>query len=189
MLRYFSYFREYIETFAGVAKPLTDLTAKQVPANIPWKPIHQHAFDELKRLLCKATTEPLYVIDVSKPFNLFVDASGFSTSFILTQTGPDGTELPIAFSSTKLNATQCAWSTIEREAYAALLALQKYRNWIFGSEVTVNSDHNPLLYLTESVPKSAKLMRWALALQEFSVTFKYRAGRNNVAADCLSRLR
>ena len=24
-----------------------------------------------------------------------------------------------------------------------------------------------------------------LALQEFSVTFKYRAGRNNVAADCL----
>jgi len=28
-----------------------------------------------------------------------------------------------------------------------------------------------------------------LALQEFSVTFKYRAGRNNVAAGCLSRLK
>ena len=28
-----------------------------------------------------------------------------------------------------------------------------------------------------------------LALQEFSLTFKYRAGRNNVAADCLSRLK
>ena len=71
------------------------------------------------------------------------------------------------FSSNKLNATQSAWSTIEREAYAALMALQKYRNWVFGSEVTVHSDHNPLLYLTKSVPKSAKLMRWALALQEF----------------------
>jgi len=65
ILGFFSYFREYIENFAGVAKPLTHLTAKQVPANIPWKPIHQHAFDELKRLLCKATTEPLYVIDFS----------------------------------------------------------------------------------------------------------------------------
>ena len=32
-------------------------------------------------------------------------------------------------------------------------------------------------------------MRWALALQEFSVTFKYRAGRAYVAADCLSRLK
>ena len=89
----------------------------------------------------------------------------------------------------KLNATQSAWSTIEREAYAALVALQKYRNWIFGSEVTVHSDHNPLLYLTESAPKCAKLMRWALALQEFSVTFKYRAGHANAAADCLSRLK
>ena len=73
----------------------------------------------------------------------------------------------------------------EREAYAALLALKKYRSWIFGTYVCVY----PLLYLTESIPKSAKLMRWALALQEFSVIFKYRAGRANVAADCLSHLK
>jgi len=54
--------------------------------------------------------------------------------------------------------------------------------------VTVHSDHNPLLYVTESAPKSAKLMCWSLSLQEFDVTFKYRAGRANVATDCLSRL-
>ena len=70
-----------------------------------------------------------------------------------------------------------------------LLAVGGVTSWIFGTDVCVYSDHNPLLYLTESVPKSAKLMLWALALQEFSVTFKYRAGRANVAADCLSRLK
>jgi len=139
--------------------------------------------------LCKATTEPLYVIDFTKPFNLFVNASGYSTRAVLTQTSDDGIELPVAFSSTKLSPTQSKWSTIEREAYAALVALQKYRNWIFGSKVTVHSDHNPLLYLTESAHKSSKLMRWALGLQEFSVTFKYRSGKNNAAADCLSRLK
>jgi len=64
----------------------------------------------------------------SKPFDLFVDTSNCATSAMLTQTGPDGKEQPIAFSSMKLNATQSAWSTIEREAYAALVALQKYRN-------------------------------------------------------------
>ena len=80
-------------------------------------------------------------------------------------------------------------STIEREAYAALVALRKYRNWIFGSRVTVHSDHNPLLCITESAPKSAKLMRWSLSLAEFEVTFKYRAGKSNVAADFLSRLK
>jgi len=46
----------------------------------------------------------------------------------------------------------------------------------------------PLSFLTESVPKSAKLMRWALALQEFSIVFQYYPGRKNVVADCLSRL-
>jgi len=52
----------------------------------------------------------------------------------------------------------------------------------------VYSDHNPLQYLIESAPKSAKLMRWSLALQEFSLTFKYKSGKTNAAADCLSRL-
>ena len=68
------------------------------------------AFDQLKRLLCKATMEPLYIVH-----NLFVDASGYATSAVLTQTDDNGKELPVAFSSTKLNATQSSWSTIERE--------------------------------------------------------------------------
>ena len=70
--------------------------------------------------------EPLYIVDFTKPFNLFVDASGYATSAVLTQTDDNGKELPVAFSSTKLNATQSSWSTIEREAYAALLALKTH---------------------------------------------------------------
>jgi len=31
-------------------------------------------------------------------------------------------------------------------------------------------------------------MRWALALQEFDVSFKYKEGKRNTAADCLSRV-
>ena len=30
-------------------------------------------------------------------------------------------------------------------------------------------------------------MRWALAIQEVDVTFRYRKGPTNVVADCLSR--
>ena len=33
--------------------------------------------------------------------------------------------------------------------------------------MTIFSDHNPLVYLRECAPKSAKLTRWALGLQEF----------------------
>jgi len=54
--------------------------------------------------------------------------------------------------------------------------------------MTVFTDHNPITYLTEAVPKSAKLMRWALAIQQHDVTFRYKAGKANVVADCLSRI-
>jgi hypothetical protein len=112
----------------------------------------------------------------------------YAIAGILTHTDDQGNEKPIAFASRKVTDTQKAWATVEKEAYAALWSLQKYRNWVFGAAITVHSDHNPLTYLTDSAPKSAKLMRWALALQEFNVTFKYKPGKTNVAADCLSRL-
>jgi len=88
--------------------------------------------------------EPLYIVDFAKPFNLFVDASLHTVSAVLTQTGDDGTELPVAFSSTNLCQAHMPWSTIEREAYAVSVALKKYRSWIFGTQVTVYSNHKPL---------------------------------------------
>jgi len=60
--------------------------------------------------------------------------------------------------------------------------------WIFGQKIHVYSDHNPLAYLTEAAPNSAK--RWALALQNFDLCFHYQAGSSSAMAvpDCLSRL-
>ena len=115
ILGFFSYFREHIKDFANVAQPLTNLTSKKYSGKIHWGELQQQSFEELKRLLCKATVEPLYIVDFAKPFNLFVDASLHTVSAVLTQTGDDGTELPVAFSSTKLSQAQTAWSTIERE--------------------------------------------------------------------------
>ena len=96
-----------------------------------------------------------------------------------------GVEQPLAFASQKLNPTQQIWSTIEREAYAVIWAL-KYRDLIFGSKVIVYCDHNPLQYIRECAPKSAKL-RWSLALQEFDLDLVYKKGSSNVVADWLSR--
>jgi hypothetical protein len=80
------------------------------------------------------------------------------------------------------------WATIEREAFGTIWALNKFRHWVFGGPVTACTDHNPITYLTESSPKSAKLMRWLLGISEFDVTFQYHAGRLNGAADCVSRM-
>ena len=76
-------------------------------------------------------------------------------------------------SSSKLNPTQAKWSTIEKETYATIWALKKFRKWIFGKPSVVYTDHNPITYLTDAAPKSAKLMRWALAIQEYDVRYSW----------------
>jgi len=59
-------------------------------------------------------------------------------------------------------------------------ALNKFKFFIFGKPITVYG----LVYLTES----AILIRSALALQEFDVQFKFRAGKCNAAPDGLTRM-
>ena len=67
VLGFFSWFGDYIPDFASHAKPLTDLIAKRVPNRIIWGRAQQDAFEMLKGLLCKATINPLEIIDFSKP--------------------------------------------------------------------------------------------------------------------------
>ena len=48
VLGMFGFFRSYISDFSTIAKPLTDLTRKNEPANVLWTKAQQRSFDELK---------------------------------------------------------------------------------------------------------------------------------------------
>src|ERR1700690_3559231 len=100
----------------------------------------------------------------------------------------DGRECPIMFASSTLSPTQAKWSIVEREAYAIIFVLKKFDSIIFGCDVRVMTDHNPLKFLAECAPTSGKLTRWALALQRYSVRIEHRAGVCNSNCDALSRL-
>ena len=179
------FYREYIPQFAHIAKPLTDLTAKHSPNVLPWRDEHQVAFELLRDRLCSAHV--LRIPYIGKPFCLHTDASGYAVGATLGQLNDNGVEEPLAYASQKLTDTQSNWATIEREAYAIIWALNRFKNIIYGSHITVFCDHNPLKYIRDCAPKSARLLRWALALQEFDVEVKYTKGSTNVVADYLSR--
>src|SRR6218665_3945763 len=185
LIGFFSYFRAFIPALADIAIALTQLTQKDKPAKVQWGPEQQQALDALKQTLMNAVT--LYTINFKKEFGLSVDASGVAVGCCLFQWSEEGVECPVAFASSKLTDTQTRWATIEREAYGVVWALKKFRAWVFLAPVTIFSDHNPLTYLTEAAPRSAKLTRWSLALQEFNLQFKYKPGRLNVVPDFLSR--
>ena len=124
---------------------------------------------------------------VGEPFILHTDASAVAVGVTLGQLDQECVEHPLAFASHKLSGPQCAWSTTEREAYAIIWALDKFCDIVYGSKITVVCDHNPLQYTRDCAPKSAKLLRWSLAFQEFDLEIKYKRSSDNVVADYLSR--
>jgi len=180
------YYRDYIPKFAQIAKPLTDLTGKHAPGAVTWNDELEEAFECLRQKLCSPPV--LSIPNIGKPYCVHTDASGFAVAAAIGQLDATGNERPIAFASRKLSGPQLGWATIEKEAYAIIWALNRFRNILYGSAITIFSDHNPLQYIRDCAPKSAKLLRWALALQEFDVEVRYMKGSQNVVADYLSRV-
>jgi hypothetical protein len=187
MLGFFNYFQAYIPHLAELSARFTDMLMKGKPNYVNWTPDDDCAFLQLKTALCDCVTRNLHTAKWGEPFGIYCDASHIAVGSLLVQWDSNGKEIPISFASAKLSGAQLSWAAVEKEAYAVIWALKKFRTWIFGSHITIFSDSNPLTFLTSSAPKSAKLTRWAIALQQFNLTFKYTRGHENIIADYLSR--
>ena len=124
------YYREYVLHYSEIAKPLTDLTRDCVPCKLGtlWTEECQNVLDSLCQQL--TSHQVLRVPTEGQPFVLHTDSSGKAVGASLGQLDECGGEQPLAFASQKLNPTQQIWSTIEREAYAVIWALNKYRDLI-----------------------------------------------------------
>ena len=82
-----SYYRRFIDGYSQMAKPLYQLTKKDVPYS--WSPAHQQAFERLKERL---TAAPVLVYpNFTMPFLLETDASRDSLGAVLAQRQLDGT--------------------------------------------------------------------------------------------------
>ena len=125
------------------------------------------AFERLKKSVCEAPV--LVPPRIGEPFLLYTDASLYAVGCCLAQADDLGNKHPIAYGSHKLTPTQSNWSTVEREAFAVLWALNRFHDIIFGAHITIYCDHDPLKYLLQNTSQSAKLTRWALAIQQFDI--------------------
>src|SRR5699024_8656932 len=96
------------------------------------------------------------------------DASELGMSAVLSQE-IDGERKVIEFVSKSFTDTERRYSTIEKEATAILVALEKWQHYLLGREVTVETDHKPLIWLLSKKDCGGKLGRMALRLQEFNI--------------------
>ena len=78
-----SYYRKFVQDFAKIAKPLSDLLKKSVSEI--WDEHCYRAFRELKRRL--TSTYVLKFLEIKKPFEVHTDASDFATGGVLCKKG------------------------------------------------------------------------------------------------------
>lgn len=96
---------------------------------------------------------------------------------------------PVAFSSTTLTPTQRRYCQIEKELLAVQFGLLRFRQYVYGQHVIVESDHKPLVGLLDKpiASCSPRIQRMRLQLQRFDFSLVYKPGRELFIADTLSR--
>ena len=94
---------------------------------------------------------------------------------------------PIAFISRSLTSAEKNYSTTEKELLAIVWAFSKFHQYLHGSSVQVETDHQPLVALLKKHHPPGRLLRWTLALQEYTFTLIYCRDSNNLIADGLPR--
>jgi hypothetical protein len=77
--------------------------------------------DTFETLCQRITSEPVLIQpNLTKPFKLEVDASGFALGAVLTQRGDDGKKHPIAFYSTTLTEAERNYDIWDLELLAVI---------------------------------------------------------------------
>ena len=92
------------------------------------------------------------------------------------------------YASKVLNETQINYATIEKELQAIMYALEKFRSYLIGSKVVIDTDHVAIKYLLVKLDSKPKLIHWILLLQEFYLEIKDKKGSDNQVANHLSML-
>ncbi len=180
-----SYYRRFIKSFSTIAHPLLVQSKGKPSDKISWGEEEDKAFETIRK--CLISPPILAYPDFSKEFLLFTDASDYGIGAVLSQVQNEK-EVVIAYFSKHLSGPELKYSTIEREAYAIVKAVQRFRHYLQDEPFVVISDHRPLQWLQGFKDETGRLGRWAILLSNLKYTIRYRPGRVNENADFLSRI-
>ncbi|KAJ3704876.1 hypothetical protein LUZ61_008581 [Rhynchospora tenuis] len=172
------YYRKFIQHYGTIAKPLTELTKKNA---FKWSPLAQSAFEQLKKAMTEA---PVLVLpDYSQQFVIETDASALGMGAVLMQSNR-----PIAFLSKSLGVKNQGLSTYEKELLALLTAVKKWRHYLLGQPFVIRTDQISLKHLLEQKITSTLQHKSLCVLLGLDYTIEYKKGKENKAADALSRV-
>lgn len=178
------YFRKYIEGFAAIARPLSNLLRKD--AKFVFEDAQREAFTFLKNKICERPV--LMIFQQEAETQLHTDASKHALGAILFQrSSEDGQFHPVHYLSFKTSEAEQKLHSYELEVMAVVRAVQKLRVYLIGNPFTVVTDCQAFKSTMEKkdIPK---ISRWAMILQEYDFKVIHRAGSSMRHVDALSRM-
>jgi len=94
---------------------------------------------------------------------------------------------PIAFFSKTLGPKATAASTYEKEAMAILEALKNWKHYFASSSIIIRTDQLSLKYIHDQRLVEGIQHKLLVKLLGYNYTVEYKKGKENKAADALSR--
>ena len=179
--------RKFINNCSLLTKPLTEWMNGKGSKKIIWSEEMDQVFVRLKEAVSEdiMLTYPDYGKAANK-LELYVDASGTGCGACLMQK-QEGVPKVIAYGSMTFSNTERRYSTTDREMTAIRWGVNNFRCFLGGVPFILVTDHKPLTYLNTMSSTNSRLMRTVEEMAEFEFEIRYRPGKENEAADFLSR--
>ncbi|GJZ64672.1 ty3-gypsy retrotransposon protein [Tanacetum coccineum] len=172
------YYRRFIKDFATVAAPLSRLLQKH---GFQWGDMENKAFKDLKARLSEASI--LGLPNFEDMFIVEADASDVGIGAVLMQNGK-----PLSYFSRKLGPRMCLVATFQKELFAIVKAVYKWRQYLLGRHFTIYTDHTSLKKLMQQVIQTPLQKKYVRKLMGFYFSIEYKTGAMNLVADALSRV-
>ena len=174
-----NYLHKFIPHLADIYKPLRELLEKSVEWH--WMERQQNVYQELIISITQAPV--LKYFDVSAGVAVSVDPSSEGLGACLLQ----GMQ-PVAYASRALNSAERNYVQIKKEMLAIGIGTNKFHQYIYGKQASVETDHKPLvsLFKTWSKPPQS-IQRMMIRVQHNDLKVNYVPGNQLLIADTLSR--
>lgn len=118
----------------------------------------------------------------SKSFVIECNASGRGLGVVVMKEGK-----PTAYLSQALKGKSLSLSTYEKELLALVLSIQKWQPYLLVHGFIVRTNQQSLKFFLEQRVGTPTQQRWLSNLLEYDFKVEYRNGKENMAADALSR--
>jgi hypothetical protein len=116
-------------------------------------------------------------------FQVETDATGNEIGVVLSQE-----HRPITYFSEKLNEEKYKYSSNDKEFYAIVQALKKWRHYLIPKEFVIYIDNNSLQFISSQPKMNQGHAKWVGFLQIFTFVIKHTSGKTNKVVDALSRI-